>query len=114
MNHALLAAGALLLAAPALSAQPKPAAGGNAAAPLTWEGSAEASTQLPGDTPEAVDTRRGDPNLDLSVNPYARRGAPDLSRYRGMGGPEDADAGGYPPCSRTVTDRCIEPARPGN
>jgi hypothetical protein len=35
----------------------------------------------------------------------------DSSVYTGAGGPgegADADYGGYPPCSRTVTDRCIQ------
>jgi len=32
----------------------------------------------------------------------------DLSQYQGMGGPEETVQTGYPPCSRTVTDRCIQ------
>jgi hypothetical protein len=32
----------------------------------------------------------------------------DLSQYQGMGGPEENVQTGYPPCSRTVTDRCIQ------
>jgi hypothetical protein len=35
----------------------------------------------------------------------------DTSVYTGIGGPGEgagADYGGYPPCSRTVTDRCIQ------
>jgi hypothetical protein len=32
----------------------------------------------------------------------------DLAQYQGMGGPEENMQTGYPPCSRTVTDRCIQ------
>ena len=32
----------------------------------------------------------------------------DLAQYQGMGGPEENAQTGYPPCSRTVTDRCIQ------
>lgn len=32
----------------------------------------------------------------------------DVSQYQGMGGPEENMQTGYPPCSRTVTDRCIQ------
>ncbi len=38
--------------------------------------------------------------------PATLLGKPDMSQYTGMGGPlEEVD---YPPCSRTVTDRCIQ------
>jgi hypothetical protein len=32
--------------------------------------------------------------------------AADMAQYKGQGGPLDDD--GYPPCSATLTDRCIE------
>lgn len=32
----------------------------------------------------------------------------DPAQYQGMGGPEENAQTGYPPCSRTVTDRCIQ------
>ena len=32
----------------------------------------------------------------------------ELAQYQGMGGPEENVQTGYPPCSRTVTDRCIQ------
>ena len=75
----------------------------------------------------------GDPDLDLSVRPRAvtrtvepdrddnvylpglteRAGvesAADMARYKGQGGPlEDSF---YPPCSATITDRCIQPDNP--
>jgi hypothetical protein len=71
----------------------------------------------------------GDPDLDLSVRPRdsgkpaeadrddnvylpgltepaGAQTAADMSQYKGEGGP--LDDSGYPPCSATVTDRCIE------
>ena len=74
----------------------------------------------------------GDPDLDLSVRPrgdviaqadpddnvylpgltepVGAQTAADVRQYKGQGGPlEDS---GYPPCSATVTDRCIEVDNP--
>ena len=74
----------------------------------------------------------GDPDLDLSVRPRAppkpveadrdddvylpgltepagAETAADMTRYKGEGGPFE---GGYPPCSRTVMDRCLQLIRP--
>ena len=71
----------------------------------------------------------GDPDLDLSVRPRAEtrtvepdrddnvylpglteragvESAADMARYKGEGGPLDDRL--YPPCSATVTDRCIQ------
>jgi hypothetical protein len=71
----------------------------------------------------------GDPDLDLSVRPSDRarpvevdrdddvylpglteragvESAADMARFKGEGGPLDDT--GYPPCSPTVKDRCIE------
>ena len=71
----------------------------------------------------------GDPDLDLTVRPRGeakavapgrddnvylpglteRRGvetAADMSSFKGQGGP--IDEGLYPPCSTTVTDRCVQ------
>ena len=52
--------------------------------------------------PDAVLTgEMGGPSYPATV-----LGKPDMSQYTGMGGPlEEVD---YPPCSRTVTDRCIQ------
>ena len=75
----------------------------------------------------------GDPDLDLSVRPTSQmksveadpdddvylpgltepagaESAADMTGYKGEGGPLDEI--GYPPCSATVTDRCIEPGKP--
>jgi hypothetical protein len=74
----------------------------------------------------------GDPDLDLSVRPRGdviaqadrddnvylpgltepagAQTAADMSQYKGQGGP--IDDSGYPPCSATVTDRCIEVDNP--
>ena len=74
----------------------------------------------------------GDPDLDLSVRPRAdartveadrdddvylpgltepagAETAADMTRYKGEGGPFE---GGYPPCSRTVMDRCLQLIHP--
>ena len=71
----------------------------------------------------------GDPDLDLTIRPRdnvrnAQPGPDDnvylpgltepagaqsgagMAQYKGEGGP--IDDSGYPPCSATVTDRCIE------
>ena len=71
----------------------------------------------------------GDPDLDLSVRPRdngkaveadpddnvylpgltepaGAETAADMARFKGEGGPIDDDV--YPPCSATITDRCIE------
>lgn len=68
----------------------------------------------------------GDPDLDLTVRPRdtvrivqpdpddnvylpgltAPANAADMRKYKGQGGP--IEESGYPPCSATVKDRCIE------
>ena len=100
MKFIAFAAAALLVASPALAAQPQRARTG------------------------------GDPDLDLSVRPRAdskpveadrddnvylpgltepagAETAADMAAYKGEGGPLEGE-GFYPPCSATVTDRCIE------
>jgi hypothetical protein len=84
-------------------------------------------------TPALAERQRaaagGDPDLDLTVRPRDDAGAvqpapddnvylpglteragaqsaADMAQYKGQGGPLDDD--GYPPCSATLTDRCIE------
>jgi hypothetical protein len=48
----------------------------------------------------------GDGVTDPAVGETADAAAPAGAQYTGVGGPlEEAD---YPPCSRTVTDRCIQ------
>jgi hypothetical protein len=215
MKLHFLAAGALLLGTSALAWMPSPNDAPLAGADAGWEAAATAkiepasamiwdqqsSTQLPGDTPDAVDTSAGNPDLDLAEAPGTESGIggpletadtsaaldltprpasanypachpgpgddnciqlyepgvetalaswsqptggalgpgvqtamadnseasevlaadadtavqtaaaepADMSQYQGMGGPEeDVASGGYPPCSATVTDRCIQ------
>ena len=48
----------------------------------------------------------GDGTIDVAAGEAADAAAPAAAQYTGMGGPlEEVD---YPPCSRTVTDRCIQ------
>jgi len=60
-------------------------------------GSSTASTQS---------AMNGDGVIDAAAGETADAAAPATAQYTGMGGPlEEVD---YPPCSRTVTDRCIQ------
>ena len=43
------------------------------------------------------------------TEPAGAETAADMTRYKGEGGPFE---GGYPPCSRTVMDRCLQLIRP--
>jgi hypothetical protein len=72
------------------------------ASAVVWDGP-DSSVQLPSDTPDAVDTSKGDPNLDLTANPEAApvTESADMSQYRGEGGPGPGD------------DRCIQLYEPG-
>ena len=48
----------------------------------------------------------GDGAIDVAAGETADAAAPAGAEYTGMGGPlEEVD---YPPCSRTITDRCIQ------
>lgn len=104
------------------------------ASAIAWD--QQVSTQLPSDTPDAVDTSQGNPDLDLAEAPPAgeaegvqtaiadtsegsevlaadadtavQTAAEDMSQYQGTGGPETEVRTGYPACSATVTDSCIQ------
>ena len=99
MKFIAFAAAALLVAAPGLAAQRHRAlAGGDPDLDLTVRPRGEAATVQP-----APDDNVYLPGL---TEPAGAASAADMSQYKGEGGP--LDDSGYPPCSATVTDRCIE------
>jgi hypothetical protein len=103
MKYLVFAAAALLAASPAFAAQRQRAvAGGDPDLDLTVRPRSEAKLAQPGP----------DDNVYLPglTEPAGTASAADLSQYKGEGGPPDD--GGYPPCSATVTDRCIEVDNP--
>jgi hypothetical protein len=85
----------------------------------SWNSTASGSATAMGGPYEPVDTilpgemggtgtgaMNGDGMIDRSAGETADAAAPAGAQYTGMGGPlEEVD---YPPCSRTVTDRCIQ------
>ena len=99
MKFLALAAGALLAATPALAAQQHRAlAGGDPDLDLTVRPRGEVKAEQP-----APDENVYLPGL---TEPAGADTAADMSQYKGQGGPLDDNL--YPPCSATVTDRCIE------
>ena len=99
MKIIAFAAAALLAASPALAAQQHRAqAGGDPDLDLTVRPRGEVKAAQPGP----------DDNVYLPglTEPAGAVSAADMSEYKGQGGPLEEDA--YPPCSATVTDRCIE------
>lgn len=99
MKVIAFAAAALLAASPALAAQRhRVAAGGDPDLDLTIRPRGEAGPAQPGP----------DDNVYLPglTEPAGAPSAADLSQYKGQGGPLEDE--GYPPCSTSVTDRCIE------
>ncbi len=100
MKFIAFAAAALLAASPSLAAPRHRVvmAGGDPDLDLTVR---------PRDTSPRVEPGRDD-NVYLPglTEPAGAPSAADMRQYKGQGGP--LDDSGYPPCSRTVTDRCIE------
>ena len=99
MKFIAFAAVALLAAAPALAAQRhRVAAGGDPDLDLTVRPRGEVHDAQPG----------RDDNIYLPglTEPADTVTTADMSQYKGQGGPLDDSV--YPPCSTTVTDRCIE------
>jgi hypothetical protein len=98
MKFLAFAAAALLAATPALAAQRhRVAAGGDPDLDLTVRPRGDAVAQADPDDNVYL------PGL---TEPAGAASAADMNRYKGEGGPLDDEA--YPPCSATVTDRCIE------
>ena len=103
MKFLAFAAAALLAASPAFAAQRhRVAAGGDPDLDLTVRPRGEVKAAQPGP----------DDNVYLPglTEPAGAVSAADMSQYTGQGGPFDDEA--YPPCSATVTDRCIEVDNP--
>jgi hypothetical protein len=86
-----------------------------------WNRSASGSQTAMGGPYEPVDTTlagemggtslamNGDGVTDRAIGETADAAAPAGAQYTGMGGPLEET--NYPPCSRTVTDRCIQHER---
>jgi hypothetical protein len=102
MQRLAFAAALLLAATPALAAQHRAAPGGDPDLDLTVR---------PRDTVRAAQPAPDD-NVYLPglTEPAGTRTAADMAQYQGEGGP--LDDSGYPVCSATVTDRCIETGNP--
>ena len=103
MKFLVFAAAALLAASPAVATQRhRVAAGGDPDLDLTVRPRGEPATAQPGP----------DDNVYLPglTEPAGAVTAADMSQYKGQGGP--LEEVGYPPCSATVTDRCIEVDNP--
>ena len=99
MKFLAFAAATLLAASPAMAGQRhRVAAGGDPDLDLTVRPRGEPATPQPG--------RDDNVYLPGLTEPAGAETAADMSQYKGQGGPLEDDA--YPPCSRTVTDRCIE------
>jgi len=100
MKYIAFAAVALLATSPALAQRSHRAvlAGGDPDLDLTVRPRGEAKAVAPGP----------DDNVYLPglTEPAGAESAADMARYKGEGGP--LDESGYPPCSATVRDRCIE------
>jgi hypothetical protein len=103
MKFIAFAAVALLAASPAFAAQRhRVAAGGDPDLDLTVRPRGEPATAQPGP----------DDNVYLPglTEPAGAVSAADMRQYKGQGGPLEEVV--YPPCSATVTDRCIEVNNP--
>lgn len=103
MKFIAFAAAALLAASPGLAAQRhRVAAGGDPDLDLTVRPRGEVRDAQPG----------RDDNIYLPglTEPAGAVTAADMSQYKGEGGPLDDSF--YPPCSATLTDRCIEVDNP--
>lgn len=99
MKFLAFAAAALLAASPGLAAQRhRVAAGGDPDLDLTVRPREQSPRVEPG--------RDDNVYLPGLTEPTGAPSAADMSQYKGQGGPLDDAA--YPPCSATVTDRCIE------
>ena len=99
MKIIAFAVAALLAASPGLAAQRhRVAAGGDPDLDLTVRPRGEVRAAQPG--------RDDNVYLPGLTEPAGAESAADMRQYKGQGGP--IDDSGYPPCSATITDRCIE------
>jgi hypothetical protein len=103
MKFIAFAAAALLAASPAFAAQRhRVAAGGDPDLDLTVRPRGEVKAAQP-----APDDNVYLPGL---TEPAGAESAADMNQYKGEGGP--LDDSGYPPCSQTVRDGCIQVDNP--
>lgn len=99
MKFIAFAAAALLVASPAFAAQQQRARpGGDPDLDLSVR---------PRAPPKPVEADRDDDvYLPGLTEPAGAETAADMASYKGEGGPLEESL--YPPCSATITDRCIE------
>jgi hypothetical protein len=98
MKRLAFALAILVAASPAVAQRHRVMAGGDPDLDLTVR---------PRDTVRTVQPDRDD-NVYLPglTEPAGAATAADMRKYKGEGGP--LEESGYPPCSATVKDRCIE------
>ncbi len=98
MKRLAFALAVLIAASPALAERQRVAPGGDPDLDLTIRPRGDVHTAQPG------------PDDDVYLPGLTERAgaesAADMARYKGEGGP--IDESGYPPCSATVKDLCIE------
>jgi hypothetical protein len=101
MKRLAFALAVLMAASPALAERQRAAPGGDPDLDLTIRPRNDVRTAQPGP----------DDNVYLPglTEPAGAQSAADMAQYQGEGGPIDS---GYPACSATVTDRCIEENNP--
>jgi hypothetical protein len=98
MKRLAFALAVLMAASPALAERQRTAPGGDPDLDLTIRPRDDIRTAQPGPDDDVY--------LPGLTEPADARTAANMAQYTGEGGPiEDS---GYPPCSATVTDRCIE------
>lgn len=99
MKFIAFAAAALLAASPALAAQQQRVTAGG-------DPDLDLSVRPASQTKSVEADLDGDVFLPGLTEPAGAESAADLTGYKGEGGP--LDESGYPVCSATVTDRCIQ------
>ena len=99
MKFIAFAAAALLVASPVIAAQQHRARPGG-------DPDLDLSVRPRGDAKLVQADRDENVYLPGLTEPAGAESAADMRRYKGEGGPLEEI--GYPPCSATVTDRCIE------
>jgi hypothetical protein len=102
MKRLAFALAVLMAASPAFAERQRTAPGGDPDLDLTIRPRDNVRTAQPGP----------DDNVYLPglTEPADAQRAADVAQYKGEGGPIDDSL--YPPCSATVTDRCIEVDNP--
>ena len=104
MKRIAFALAILMAASPALAERQRVMAGGDPDLDLTVRPRDTVRTAQPGPDDDVY--------LPGLTEPAGTATAADMAKYKGQGGP--LDDSGYPPCSATVTDRCIELDNPAS